>query len=405
MEIETEDILVGLFLLCCFSVFIAPIAIYVPVFWAFTMITFGFVALKKQVEVDNRALVIIIASLMFQIVASYIYSKYSYQSSLAVYFKIITNYTFLVAFLLMISMCDFKKYLPQLETLLILIISFSFLQVFVKVAFFNLWLEPFKYTNSASAFVIGKGLTLFGNQHKNIWATKVAFIGIIYFSGIYYKVFQNKRWVNITIMILWLFSLFYLSSRTAQAVVLMFLISLGWFSYVRKVPAYTRLFVAAVFILVLWYAIPLFIEKLLRLDESVLNLAPEGHGGDGFKARIMLWIYLFNHFDEFNHFIGNGVLFLDTFFDGVFNESNIHNVFATIWIDLGILGLLLFLFIIAKLLGGGKKERSFFFLIGLPFISGIMVQYLGYDNDIVIYFSLAAVLADVRFNYFRKQIE
>lgn len=405
MKIEIEVLLVGFFLLCCFSIFIAPVAIYVPIFWGFSISTFVFVIIRKKMEIDIRALVIILATLMFQILASYIYSKFSYQSSFAVFFKIITNYTFLVALLLMISMCDFKKFLPQLEALLILILLLSFFQVLSKVALHNLWFEPFKYTDSASAFAIGKGLTLFGNQHKNIWATKVAFIGIIYFSGVYYKVFRKKSLLNNTIMILWLFSLFYLSSRTAQAVALIFIIGLGWYSYVRKVPTYARLIVAGLFILLLWYLIPFFIEKLFRLDESIFSFAHQGHSGDGFKARLVLWMYLFDHFNEFNHLFGNGVLFLDSFFEGVFYESNIHNVFATIWIDLGVFGLLLFLFILAKLLGGGKKEGSFFFLVGLPFISGIMVQYLGYDNDIVIYFSLAAVLADVRFNYFRKQVE
>lgn len=157
------------------------------------------------------------------------------------------------------------------------------------------------------------------------------------------------------------------------------------------------------FCIFLWLFVPWFIERLLRLDESVFDVAAQGHGGDGFKARIKLWIYLLTHLSDFNHFRGNGVMFLDHFFEGVFHESNIHNVFATIWIDLGLLGFLLFLTLAARVLGLVGASSSFFVLVGIPFLASLMVQYLGYDNDLVVYLSLALLLADLHFNYFRKQ--
>lgn len=404
MIVEKDNILVVLYLVSCFSIFLAPAPIYVPLFWLFSIVVGLNVVVRKRCEIDRRAFSLIIVAFLFIILSSVIYFRYSFQSSFQVYFKILTNYCFFIASVLFISKVDPKRYLRFFEMLLVLILVFSFIQVIYKVAVLNLWVAPFNYDSSFSAFAISKGVTIIGHSHKNIWATKLAFIGLVYFGGVYLKVFNRPQMQNKLLMVLWLTSIFYLSSRTGQVVAGVFLIAYFWLSYLRNFHAYARLIVAGVFIAVLWYAIPIAVEKLLRLDESVFNVATEGHGGDGFKARIMLWLYLFSHFSEFNHLVGNGVLFLDSFFEGVFYESNIHNVFATIWIDLGITGVLLFSIIVAKVLGTSKKNLAFFLLLGVPFLAGLMVQYLGYDNDIVVYFSMALIIADMKFNYFRKEV-
>ncbi|WP_199221617.1 hypothetical protein, partial [Desulfonatronum sp. SC1] len=106
--------------------------------------------------------------------------------------------------------------------------------------------------------------------------------------------------------------------------------------------------------------------------------------------------YLIDNIDLINTTSGNGILFLDYFFGDRFSESNIHNVYATLWIDIGIVGLFLFLFLMFQTFRSLKNNMAFFFIVGLPFLLSLMVQYLGYDSDIVVYVSLAIFLSSAQ---------
>lgn len=403
MELDKHSIWIGGFILSCFSLFVALVPIYVPIFWIFIVMSLWFFLSEKSKVIDTRALVLIVLALSFMGLASFIFFKYREQSSFSIYFKILTNYSFFAAAVLMLAVVRLRTYLKWFEALFITVLVLSFLQVLGKVIWFNLWMLPFSIEDSSDAFAISQGITLFGNAQKNIWATKIAFFGSLYFSACYFRIFRCSSMLWHFLIAMWVFTLFYIASRTGQVVMVLFFLGLFWYSVIKKLPWYWRFLMVFAFCIFLWLFVPWFIERLLRLDESVFDVAAQGHGGDGFKARIKLWIYLLTHLSDFNHFRGNGVMFLDHFFEGVFHESNIHNVFATIWIDLGLLGFLLFLTLAARVLGLVGASSSFFVLVGIPFLASLMVQYLGYDNDLVVYLSLALLLADLHFNYFRKQ--
>ena len=73
--------------------------------------------------------------------------------------------------------------------------------------------------------------------------------------------------------------------------------------------------------------------------------------------------------------------------DSVIN--NFHNVFINIFIDLGVIGLLVYFLILKMIFVSfiSKKNRMImFYLMFLPLFICMNFQYLGFDNDIIVFF-------------------
>ena len=78
------------------------------------------------------------------------------------------------------------------------------------------------------------------------------------------------------------------------------------------------------------------------------------------------------------------------------DNNNFHNVFLNTFADLGFIGVFTYIFLLRSVFiikGNSKAERRFSLLVLFaPFFICINSQYLGYDSDIAIYFTLVIFL-------------
>lgn len=99
-----------------------------------------------------------------------------------------------------------------------------------------------------------------------------------------------------------------------------------------------------------------------------------------------------------NIYIGNGILYAKYVISNLtsWSNNNFHNVFLNIFSDQGIIGVLVYIFMLRMIFFSHKIDKSLkrfiFLVLFLPFFTCINSQYLGYDNDIIIYFSLVFLL-------------
>nr|WP_217470576.1 hypothetical protein [Photorhabdus akhurstii] len=142
-------------------------------------------------------------------------------------------------------------------------------------------------------------------------------------------------------------------------------------------------------------------HRYSHLDFSNLS---SGHNGDGFKARIILWMTLFNAIYDFsflNIMTGHGILFASRLNGWVFAESNMHNVFLNMFVDIGVIGLVLytlslislyfFLPLRDKFSNNLRLKISLFF----PLLFCMLVQYTGYDFDVISYIALSLIVLSI----------
>ena len=119
---------------------------------------------------------------------------------------------------------------------------------------------------------------------------------------------------------------------------------------------------------------------------------------DGGFTRLYIWNKLISNIGDTHFIIGNGLGYSKTFISQVVQrqESNLHNVYMNLFFELGIVGILsyiLFLVFFVKENIKSNEMIKFIFLIVIPFIITTSLQYLGFDNDLVIMFILILIVA------------
>lgn len=378
-----------IYLLAIFSLFL-PFTLYPVFFVLFTVLAIAYLFLLKQVRIINLSLFFWmgIFSLLgtFSTLLNIAYSDYTQ------YVKLIVNFSFLLSFYIFL---DTKKEIFLLKKnmlirLLEIIIFLMFIQVFINVYLMDLWTLPFVgVKNSMEAYLIVEPTMFFGSKEKNIWATKFVFITIMYFSIYINNIFTMSKLKLIIMTFFVLFNVLYTFSRTAQLMFVIFLFSYGFWkilfvyrTFFLKVFSITILFIVSIGVGFVIY------DKLLHITLSA---------GDGLAARFELWQALSISFDKLNIWIGNGFLFGQFIISKytTWGNNNFHNVFMNIFVDLGLLGVFSYLAILKNIFIPRRFEkiRSFvFFVLFPPFFLCVNSQYLGFDSDIVIYFSLIALL-------------
>ena len=390
MIISFEKSLVLLFLFCYVSTYFAIGPVYIPLFILFSILVFVKFIIEERGKLKQNLLTHFSVILLIILNALVIFYFKRSDSSFVILLKLITNYFWLLSAILLFARINISQYLILIERTFTLIILLTFIQVFINVVREGLWLSPLHQESSISAFAIIKPGVLFGGNQKNIWATKFVFSVITYFSGVFFRCFTPSVQKRILFTFLSIFSIFYLTSRTAQMIFILFSMILIWYVYIKKLRFRYKVIGVGIFFGILFYIFPFIFEKLLRLDSDLFDVS-KGHDGDGFKARVILWIYLIENIDKINILWGNGILFVDSFFEGIFSESNIHNAYVNIWLDMGISGILLFFILVFKTFNFKINGSNLIYLSGIPFGACLLVQYIGYDNDIVMYLAIIMI--------------
>lgn len=396
MKINLFFVGLSLWMLCIFSIFI-PFKIYIPLFMIFII----FVSVKYIVidaRLNHKTLRLALIILLFIMVGAFSTVLNSATSHLKEYVKLIINTLFLLSSVIFIqkNQEEFTANIHKILVLLELIILISFIQVAVNVHLMNLWKLPISgLSGSWQAYLIDDPTVYFGNSSKNIWATKMVFIQIIYISLIQLKLVKvkNIRWMTISLMSL--FNIIYTTSRTAQ---LMFILPILFFVFLyfmssRQISLkYFMLFAFGAMAFVVMYYV---YNKMMHFTGDASS--------DGLFMRFQLWQSYFEHFNDqsfHQYLLGNGFLFGDSFIDFYFHryENNFHNAFINTLADLGFIGLtvytgmILSVFFYHRLKGYELYRIVVFFL---PLFICINSQYLGYDNDVMVYSSLVFMVSQL----------
>lgn len=267
-------------------------------------------------------------------------------------------------------------------------IAFSAIQTLVNVARGHLWLQPALITNSVDAYAIqNAGAVLFGDQNKNIWATKTL-LAYLVFSGLRWQQGRRRRGVDTVAFLSFLIVLAYTSSRTAQ---LAFLV--GWGSHWLherwpKLRAVGRVGLG----LLAGGGVFVAVGVSRVLDLGNVNLL-QGTGGDGFLGRLTLWLYLYFAAPRFSWqqvIFGHGVSAVTGFVSRAFAENNLHNVFLNQFFDLGLIGLALYTsFLVFSFRFLGSRGRWLFAPAVLVIISS---QYFGFDPELMLFFAMSVLV-------------
>lgn len=386
---------INIYLLSIFSLFL-PFTAYVPLFVLFIGTVFLEALTKK--EIKSKYIKNIFWFFIFICIATISHIINTEHSDKTQLIKLIINFLFVIAFI--VFQANNATYLKKtlvdkLPALIEVILLITFLQVVVNLAKMNLWAMPFTgVQNSMDAYLIVEPDMYFGTKEKNIWATKIVLTSIIYVSfylrGIYKLVKLRFYFFGFLI----LFNTLYTFSRTAQLMLIatVFLYMLWKIFYLYR-NAILKICASSLLFIVGSAASIVIVDKLLHITLS---------SGDGLAARLELWNGLYQYYlsGNMNLFVGNGILSGEYIISHYTNwdNNNFHNVFLNTFSDLGIAGLVSYLFLLKSVFitGERKVDRRFSFLVlFIPFFVCINSQYLGYDSDIAIYFTLVIALMDL----------
>ncbi len=152
-----------------------------------------------------------------------------------------------------------------------------------------------------------------------------------------------------------------------------------------------KLFVVFAFLMILPVAGVYIYRKLMHFG---------GEGPNGLSSRFVLWRFGMNYFRSSgttHQLFGNGVVsgtYLIRDMLGM-GESYFHNVFLNTLVDEGIVGLTAYVLLLVHVFFNGARRSDFWlriFLFVVPVLVCINSQYLGFDNDLVVYFAMMQLL-------------
>ncbi|EGT0696428.1 O-antigen ligase family protein, partial [Clostridium perfringens] len=226
-----------------------------------------------------------------------------------------------------------------------------------------------------------------GAENKNIWATKFALIYMIYLYICAFDNFNINLIEKISFIILGIVTVVLLLSRTAQVAIIIPIVFLAFYS-MRNLNYKYRIGIYAVSGILFLGALFVFFDKFFHLEFNMT---------DGGFTRLYIWKeFIISVFDT--HFIvGNGIGYSAYFIQDILGrfESNLHNVFLNIFFELGIIGIVLYITFIIQFFKDFITRKNILknlFMIIFPMLAIVCLQYLGYDNDLVVTLTLLIII-------------
>ncbi len=330
---------------------------------------------------------IVLASTLFILNAVIIHLACFEESSAYQLSKLVVNLVFLSSSccLLFALRRDSVRMVSILAQYLLVAIVLSALQVLLLVYSNSLWLMPVSgVTSSIDAYnLFAKSTIYFGTDNKNIFSTRILFF---YLSLVlFFRVNGISKNAFIVATVATVFCIIYLQSRTGLLALCAFgavLVGNKLRIVIVRGGALSAILITVLIPLAIatGYLTLVSIEYFLRgTSINELSYVSAGADGDGLKARLIMWIVLFQNLDQFNMVFGNGLFHWS--YTGLTREGNLHNVFLNTWIDLGLVGLAVYISLLWKVF---CVVRPMLLAILAALFIVVNSHYLGYDNDIVI---------------------
>ncbi|QXF36026.1 hypothetical protein CE143_24720 [Photorhabdus luminescens] len=389
--------IIKLLLLSIISSFFIPYKVYpyfiiVFIFYCFTY----FIYKKKCVLIRSVTLLFLVSYLIW---GSAVLLSTIDVSNIDFSIKLTINNIALIILFIILCNSNLSSRTPNyISTFCFFVVLINSTQLFFDIYSHNIWLLPFNLETSASSDILNEIPRLIGEQNKNIWASKVVLIYAIHVSLFSFR-FERSKFRFILSSAFCTFFIFYSCSRTAQFIFsLSLMVNVTMSNFFSKKNKFIIFFIITA---AFFYAYLSQEHRYSHLDFSNLS---SGHNGDGFKARIILWMTLFNAIYDFsflNIMTGHGILFASRLNGWVFAESNMHNVFLNMFVDIGVIGLVLytlslislyfFLPLRDKFSNNLRLKISLFF----PLLFCMLVQYTGYDFDVISYIALSLIVLSI----------
>lgn len=355
-----------------------------------TFIGVGLYSIIKKGRLDLRRYKWIVLSIIF-IILSLIVSLIHNQLSISNYIKLFINISFLIVSYLVYKDSLDENLINKILSLIKIIILINFVQIIwiylsnglFKVVFLDGGLE-----NSDTRYIVSQYKTFIGAESKNIWSSKLAFIQLIYLYYVSLKGNTDKKdWGLIIVSSI---NILLLLSRTGQVC---YFIGLGYFVIYKllnnkneKIRNISKT-LGLLGVVLLGF---IFIDKFLNIKFD---------NTDGGFIRLIYWRTFFVHIWDTSFIFGNGMLYTSNFLQEYspyyIGENNMHNVILNTWLDFGLVGLFTYIGFMWQYIYiaiNKKINLDNLFILILPLIATLMLQYLGYDNDIVIYLSLIYIV-------------
>lgn len=297
--------------------------------------------------------------------------------------KLIVNFLFLFFAVTWLQQRDNLNLLKGVD----LVLHIIFVLVLVQLMVYHQALDFRLLYGSSSS---GKASSLYNIEHffwgledKNMFGARIAMLGFPYIMvplirfnkisfgrifGIFLLAYLSLSRTPIVALLIGVFFLIWISSRTRWRIILIFFMGL---------------------------TLPILLEKLIRIGDLTAT-------NDGMGIRLVYWRAFFESFTAISP-LGNGFMsapeFLGRYAQFYRGEPHIHNTFMTNYLDLGIVGFIsygLFLVYFYKKCFIQLEAHKFWMVAFLPLIAIMMILYSGYDNDIVIYLTMIFMLGSIR---------
>lgn len=374
-----------------FSIFIRDVKLYIPLFALNTLYVL-YLIYKNEIKLDIKkwnislGLFIIWSVLNTIIVYIFLGKDLDYVS----FFKLLINMSFLISAYFVIDNIGDNLNKEKLIKFLELVILLNFIQViyiYIDGKLFNDFLSGSLTESSDAAYTISSYHNIIGAENKNIWATKFTLTYLMYLYISTFATFKINNIKKLLFILMGIITIVLLLSRTAQIAIILPIIFLVFYS-IKDLGHKYKVVIYSVCGIVFLGALAVFFEKFFHLKFDM---------SDGGFTRLYIWKeFLFNVFDT-NFIIGNGIGYSAYFIQDILgrNESNLHNIFLNIFFEMGIIGVGCYITFIIQFFKEYLIKKNILknlFMIIIPMLIIVCLQYLGYDNDLVVTLSLLIII-------------
>lgn len=389
---KIENKYVYLLYLSILSVFISGFKIYIALFGVSILLGAILIINNKPRIKINKWQIALTVFIIWSIINSIISIVFFHiMIDMSMLLKININLIFLIVVSLLISNSIININKEKFLIIIELIILGNFIQIiyiYLSGGLIGDLLGGWLTKSSDSAYIISTYNIVIGSSNKNIWASKFLLLFIVYLYSsitIYPKEYRKR---NIFYGILGVLTVFLILSRTSQLALVVALVFLVFY-FIRNINRKYKIGVYLVSAVLVVFCIAILVEKFFHISFDMT---------DGGFTRLYIWNKLISNIGDTHFIIGNGLGYSKTFISQVVQrqESNLHNVYMNLFFELGIVGILsyiLFLVFFVKENIKSNEMIKFIFLIVIPFIITTSLQYLGFDNDLVIMFILILIVA------------
>ena len=376
--------------LTIFSIFLIPLKLYVPLF-AINILLILMLILTGEVKIKlSKWQIAVILFMIWSIINSAL-AMFVFKTTVSIgtLIKLNLNMAFLLSTSIVLKDKRIKIKKGKLINFLEFIIIINFIQIIliyilgglVGMLFSNALMQ-----SSDSAYAISAYYNVIGASNKNIWAAKFAFIYIIYIyltSNERIKLNKIRKFIHI---IIGLVTTFLLLSRTAQIAIILPILFIIFYS-IRNINYKYKVIIYSIFAVLSIFAGFILFDKFFHIKFDMT---------DGGYTRLYIWGEAIKNIWNSHWITGNGIGYSGHFIETVVDrtESNLHNVYLNIFFEMGLMGIgayISFLVFYFKEIINKSNIVKIIFTLLIPFGAITMLQYLGFDNDIVVFFILILV--------------